>query len=152
MIYKTRSPIPNHVRISFELPSCLWADRIYVVGDFNQWKISHTPMSQDRDGVWRAVVDLPSGTHAEFRYLIDGQWKTDYHADGFVTNNMGAENSVVYANLPEIVPSAEQLNLRRGNRTAPQAGATGKAPRLPPLARKGERVPQRMTSSQLTPA
>lgn len=108
MIYKIPSSIPGHVRIVFELPSCLWADRIFLVGDFNAWQETTTPMQQDRDGVWRATVDLPKGSTCQFRYLIDGQWKTDYHADGFAESGFGAENSVVHATLP--VPVLEGLD------------------------------------------
>src|SRR5690606_3841621 len=101
MIYKSPSPLAGHVRITFELPSCLWADRILLVGDFNHWDSQATPMQQDRDGVWRAVIDLKRGEQAQFRYLIDGQWRTDYHADGSTQNTFGSENSIVYADLPE---------------------------------------------------
>ncbi len=97
MIHKSHSPHSNHVRVVFELPSCIWADRIFLVGDFNQWSKNATPLRQDRDGVWRATVDLLAGSRHEFRYMIDGQWKTDSHADGFATNTYGTENSVVIA-------------------------------------------------------
>lgn len=118
MIYKTLSPLPGHVRVTFELPSCIWADRIYLVGDFNQWSEQATPLRQDRDGVWRATVDLKQGTQAEFRYLIDGQWRTDFHADGEMTNTFGSQNSVVRADLPETVaPAAVQLSSRGRERT-----------------------------------
>lgn len=100
MIHKQPSSYPGHVRIVFELPSCLWADRIYLIGDFNQWDEHATPMRQERDGVWRATVDLPAGQEYQFRYMIDGQWKTDYHADGFAQGIYGADNSVVHTNLP----------------------------------------------------
>lgn len=103
MIHKQPSSYPGHVRVIFELPSCLWADRIYLVGDFNQWNEQATPMHQGRDGVWRAMVDLPAGQQFQFRYLIDGQWKTDYHADGFAQSIYGADNSVVQATLPVAV-------------------------------------------------
>ena len=112
MIHKTQSPVPGHVRVIFELPSCIWADRIFLVGDFNQWSERATPMRQDRDGVWRAVVDVAYGKSCEFRYLIDSQWQTDYHADGYTTNIYGTENSVVYAVLPEGMPLAERLSSR----------------------------------------
>ncbi len=46
MIHKQPSLYPGHVRIVFELPSCLWADRIFLVGDFNQWDEKQTPMRQ----------------------------------------------------------------------------------------------------------
>jgi hypothetical protein len=100
MIRKLASSMPGYVRILFELPSCLWADRIFLVGDFNQWNETATPMHQDRDGVWRVVIDLPQGGSYEFRYLIDGQWTSDSHADGFAQNNFGVSNSIVHAMLP----------------------------------------------------
>lgn len=108
MIHKQPSPFPGHVRVTFELPSCLWADRIYLIGDFNQWDERSTPMRQERDGVWRARVDLPAGNRYQFRYMIDGQWKTDYHADGFAQGHYGADNSVVFAALP--VPTLEETS------------------------------------------
>ncbi len=100
MIRKIAAPTPGYVRVLFELPSCLWADRIFLVGDFNQWNDTATPMHQGRDGVWRATVDLPHGSSYEFRYLIDGKWTSDSHADGFAQNNFGVSNSVVHALLP----------------------------------------------------
>jgi 1,4-alpha-glucan branching enzyme len=101
MIHKTPSPLHGHVRVVFELPSCVWADRIFLVGDFNGWDEHSTPMRQDRDGVWRTTLDLAYGEQCEFRYLIDGQWKTDYHADSFSSNGFGSENSIVQAILPD---------------------------------------------------
>jgi hypothetical protein len=112
MIYKSPSPIPGRVRVTFELPSCIWADRIFLVGDFNQWSQNATPMRQDRDGVWRAVLDLEHGKQCEFRYLIDGQWRTDYHADGATGNDYGTENSVVRATLSEEASASERLSSR----------------------------------------
>jgi hypothetical protein len=107
MIHKTHSPLPGHVRVVFELPASLWADRIFLVGDFNQWNQNATPMRQDRDGIWRAAIDLRYGTQAEFRYLIDGEWRTDYHADGQTYNSFGSENSIVHAELPELTPGLD---------------------------------------------
>ena len=95
MIYKLPSTKPGHVRVMFELPSCLWADRIFVTGDFVQWDREAIPFHQDRDGVWRATVDLPASHRYEFRYLIDGRWQTHYHADGFIDNGYGTDNAVI---------------------------------------------------------
>jgi hypothetical protein len=81
MIYKTTSPIPRHLRVTFELPASLWASQVSVVGDFNEWSQSATPMTQARDGAWRATIDLPSGRCYEFRYRVDGQWRMDAQAD-----------------------------------------------------------------------
>lgn len=65
-------------------------------------------MRQDRDGVWRATVDLPANRQYCFRYLIDGNWQTDYHADGWSENEYGTENSIVdTGTLTEV--AAEEL-------------------------------------------
>ncbi|MGL4648457.1 MAG: isoamylase early set domain-containing protein [Caldilineaceae bacterium] len=95
MIHKMSIPGCDLVRVTFELPSCIWADRIHVVGDFNEWSRTTTPMKQGRDGVWRATVELTPSRRFQFRYLIDGQWQTDWHADGSVNNAFGSDNSVV---------------------------------------------------------
>lgn len=83
MVHKTPSPVAGHMRIVFELPATLWADRVAVTGDFNQWCPASTPLQQAADGVWRAVLDLPVGQQYRFRYLLNGDWRTDSQADGF---------------------------------------------------------------------
>ncbi len=88
MISKSPANRPGYVSIQFELPSCVWADRIFVSGDFNDWNGTAIPMRQERDGVWRARVELESGQRYQFRYLIDGRWQTDNHADGFADNRV----------------------------------------------------------------
>jgi hypothetical protein len=95
MLYKKPSVHPGSVCVTFELPSCVWADRISVSGSFNQWDERGIPLVQGRDGVWRATVDLAAGQRYEFRYWIDGRWQTDYHADGFTDNQYGSHNSVI---------------------------------------------------------
>jgi hypothetical protein len=139
MIYKTRSPLPGHVRVVFELPSFVWADRIYLVGDFNGWNEQATPMQQDRDGVWRAAVDLRSGAQVQFRYLIDGQWRTDYHADGYSQNGFGTENSLVRAELPAESVLAERLS--SGVQDGIQRALTKTNAQVSPL--KTARLPRR---------
>jgi hypothetical protein len=86
----------------------LWADRICVSGTFNDWDEQALPMHQDRDGVWRAQLTLPLGQRHEFRYVIDGRWQTDYHADGFTANNFGSHNSIVDLTLVMVLPMTER--------------------------------------------
>ncbi|HXF61920.1 MAG TPA: isoamylase early set domain-containing protein [Caldilineaceae bacterium] len=100
MLYKTPSPKPGYVRVIFELPASLWADRVFVVGDFNDWDQTATPLRQNRHGVWQAMLDLPAGRCYEFRYLIDGRWCTDAHADKCTPPSAGLSNSVVNTTLP----------------------------------------------------
>lgn len=97
MVHKMTSPLPQHVRVIFELPASTWAVSAAVVGDFNQWSSVATPFKQDRSGTWRASVDLPDGERHEFLYLLDGVSYTDFHTDGWSTNRHGQDNCVVIA-------------------------------------------------------
>ena len=97
MITKTPLPDGQTVRVTFELPSSLWAERVFVVGDFNDWDSTRHEMRQTReDGKWRAVLDLPRGRAFQFRYLVNGSdWHNDWHADHYARNQYGTDNSVL---------------------------------------------------------
>jgi len=102
MIKKSESPTPGYVRTTFELPASMWADQVFLTGDFNDWHPHDLPLRQERDGNWRVVLDLPIGHSYEFRYVIDGEWRVDSHADGSSCNSLGLHNSIVHALLPTI--------------------------------------------------
>ena len=57
------------------------ANRVFLVGDFNAWDISRTPMMRDGDKDWVCRLHLPNGFY-EFLYWADGQWFRDYVAFG----------------------------------------------------------------------
>ena len=98
MIHKTHASVAGYRRVIFELPASLWADRIFVVGDFNHGQPSQTPLVQARDGVWRAALDLPSGQSYHFHYMVNGERRTDFHADGFATAASGFPTSLIDLN------------------------------------------------------
>ena len=85
------------VRVTFELPSSVWAERVNLVGEFNDWDTMSTPMTRERaDANWKAIVELETGRRYCFRYLVDGkEWLNDWHADDFVENSHGSDDSVV---------------------------------------------------------
>ncbi|MFA5028447.1 MAG: isoamylase early set domain-containing protein [Candidatus Methylomirabilota bacterium] len=67
---------------------------VALLGDFNQWNPSSTPMRQIPDGTWWAEITLPPGQH-EYKFLVDGrEWRNDPDAPR-VPNVWGSENSVV---------------------------------------------------------
>ena len=72
------------------------AGRVTVVGDFNDWNPTATPLQpSDRDGVWWVDVPLPPGRH-EYAFLVDGErWVADAHAPGIPEEDFGTTNSVV---------------------------------------------------------
>ena len=123
MIRKQHSPLPGHVRVTFELPSCVWADQVFVTGEFNSWNEHALPMKQSRDGVWRAEVELLEGRIYQFRYLIDGRWQTDHHADGFSGNSYGSQNSLIDVTSAVFFPASILDNQSVGEPVASAAEA-----------------------------
>ncbi len=98
MIHKTfiETDRGSVARVTFTLPDCIWADKIYLVGDFNDWNRTSHPFQNDGTGQWTITVDLELGRAYQFRYLIDGeQWTNDDQADAHVYNRYGTSNFVV---------------------------------------------------------
>jgi 1,4-alpha-glucan branching enzyme len=85
------------VRVTFELPAALWADRVNLVGEFNDWDTAATPMIRDRThDDWRVTLRLPTGRRYLFRYLLDGrEWRNEWRADDYVKTDEGLYSSVV---------------------------------------------------------
>lgn len=83
------------VKVTFAMPAALWADSIYVVGDFNGWDERATPLRQTESG-WMVSLELESGRAYQYRYLLNGtEWHNDWQADGYEPNRFGGDNSVV---------------------------------------------------------
>ncbi len=79
-----------------ELPESIKAERIYLVGDFNNWDPTATPMKRGRQSAFRATLDLEPGRAYQFRYLVNGEhWCNDWHADAYVASGLGHDNCVV---------------------------------------------------------
>lgn len=97
MIYKEELPDGENVRVTFEMPSSLWAERVNLVGDFNDWDTRKDELTQSRaTGNWRISLTLRKGQEYQFRYLVNGRdWHNDWHADKYARNKYGSDNSVV---------------------------------------------------------
>ncbi len=104
MIRKRRSPNAGKVIVTFEIPGSIWADRVNLVGEFNNWDRESLPFQHNREGNWQIELELDQGKEYPFRYLLDGQhWRDDWHADKFEPNPYGGYNSIVIA---EIAPES----------------------------------------------
>jgi 1,4-alpha-glucan branching enzyme len=97
MIQKQQAKKKGSVRVTFELPSNMWAERVNLVGEFNDWDTAATPMSRSRsDANWKASMDLEAGKRYRFRYLVDGkEWLNDWHADDHIENPYGSYDSII---------------------------------------------------------
>lgn len=98
MILKESCPRPDKVLVTFQLPSCIWAESVYLVGDFNGWNRRSHPLLHGRtdDGTWQITLELDKGKTYQFRYLINGRdWQNDWNADNYAANPFGGDNSVL---------------------------------------------------------
>ncbi len=78
-----------------ELPEGLKAECVHLVGEFNDWDTSATPMRRGKGGAFRVLVELEPGREFQFRYLVNGEhWCNDWHADAYVPGGLGEDNCV----------------------------------------------------------
>ena len=85
-------------KVIFTVPKQLgaFASTVHLVGDFNDWNKSITPMKRLKNGSFTATLFLRQDAEYEFRFLLDGlTWENDPQADKYVQNAYGSENSVV---------------------------------------------------------
>lgn len=87
-------------KVTLVLPSTMAhrAQNVNVVGEFNDWDKHATSMTCQKDGSFKAVLELDKDHDYQFRYLIDNKtWMNDSEADGFIPNNLtGEENSLIH--------------------------------------------------------
>lgn len=74
------------------------ATSISLVGSFNQWEKSATPLVQVSPGVWAAQVSLPPGRH-EYAFVVRDatgeRWIADPASASASRDEFGAESSVI---------------------------------------------------------
>lgn len=97
MIEKKPTKDKKKILVIFELPSNMWAERVNLVGSFNDWDTTATPMRRNRsDANWKTSLELDVGKRYRFRYLVDGEeWLNDWHADDHTENPYGSYDSIV---------------------------------------------------------
>lgn len=83
-------------KVTFYTPDSLQADTVHLVGDFNNWSETDTPMKKLKDGRFSVTLDLEADREYQFRYLVNGtEWHNDWEADKYVPNPFIGDNSVV---------------------------------------------------------
>lgn len=74
------------------------AKEAVVVGDFNNWDSTATPMKASKGGDFSVTVELEAGKEYQFRYLLDGSvWTNDTEADKYAPSQFGEPNCVLVA-------------------------------------------------------
>lgn len=73
------------------------AQRVAVVGDFNDWDVAATPLSSS-GGVWSGQLDVPFGRH-EYAFVVDRErWVRDPNAPQAPADEFGVGYSVLVVN------------------------------------------------------
>ncbi|MBI5713974.1 MAG: isoamylase early set domain-containing protein [Chloroflexi bacterium] len=93
---KKRKLANGKVRVTFSMPALEGVGQLYVVGEFNEWSETATPMTKADDGSWSVALTLDANRDYQYRYLADGHiWLNDWDADSYTRNNFGSDNSVL---------------------------------------------------------
>lgn len=85
-------------KVKFIAPEPLTKEtkKIFLAGEFNDWKYEKTLLRKQKNGSYATTLDLDIGEEYQYRYVLDGErWENDYTADKYVPTEVGVENSVV---------------------------------------------------------
>ena len=66
---------------------------VFLAGDFNDWNPRSHRMTR-KDGAFQKRLKLAPGQY-EYKFVVDGEWKTDPAATEQRPNDFGSMNSVV---------------------------------------------------------
>jgi 1,4-alpha-glucan branching enzyme len=96
---KAYSKTRRTCKVTFDLPeeATRGVKAVTLVGDFNNWSLTATPLKPTKDGGFSVSMILDSGREYYFRYCLDGtHWENDWNADKYVPSPFGdSDNSVV---------------------------------------------------------
>lgn len=69
---------------------------IFVVGDFNHWKINESSrLARATDGKWEKRMRLAPGNKYKYKYIIDGEWTVDSQNSEREQNTFGTYDSII---------------------------------------------------------
>lgn len=86
--------MPN-CRVTFRLPkdAAPEAQNVTIVGDFNNWNITETPLKRLKNGDFKVTLELPCNREYRFRYIINAnQWENDECTDKYIPSRYGDDD------------------------------------------------------------
>ena len=76
------------------------ASQVTLVGDFNSWSQTATPLEPGTEpGTWSVTVPLSAGRHV-YAFFVNGKWMTDPRAQTAPDLDFGRANSVLIVQAP----------------------------------------------------
>jgi hypothetical protein len=88
-------PSTREVRLVQFVLTAPKASRVAVVGDFNDWDPSATPLARSDGGSWIAAIPVSPGRHV-YAFIVDGdRWVSDPASPLAPEDDFGIRNSVI---------------------------------------------------------
>jgi len=85
---------PKVIAVTFAL-QLAEAKAVFLCGDFNNWSPTASRMIRhEGNGRWQKCLTLSPGRY-EYKFIVDGEWKTDPAAPQNAVNPFGSINSVL---------------------------------------------------------
>jgi chromosome partitioning protein len=79
------------VSLSIDAPD---AGKVFVAGDFNDWKLDDNSMLRNADGTWKITMNLVPGRY-RYRFVRDGEWIEDPNNPNRAMNPYGQMDSLI---------------------------------------------------------
>lgn len=110
------------VAVYFRLPATIWGDRVALVGDFNGWSPSATPM-RPGEQYWEARMILPAGGCYAYAYLIDdADWCTEGPTRATKQRDSASPVTLQPLDLPQVRSRIADLTALEYGAREPQGG------------------------------
>lgn len=87
--------------------------KVFVMGDFNGWNRSSTPLVETADGAYEISLTLPVGKHP-YQFVIDSAELPDPNNPDRVPNGFGGFNSMLTVGNPDAIPPRLRAEWRPG--------------------------------------
>ena len=115
------------VTFSINAAAAAGAEKAFLVGEFNDWSETATPMKKGADGSFSVKKQFEVNKEYQFRYLLDGKtWINDWKADKYIRAELvNDDNSVVSTYV------AAEANPAAKSAKAPAKKAAAKAEKAP---------------------
>jgi len=87
---KTSSPRKKRVKFEFRADP---GSTVHVAGSFNGWSPTESQMIHEGNSYTTTLL-LPRGRH-EYKFVVDGIWRSDPECPEWAPNDKGSLNSVI---------------------------------------------------------
>ena len=126
------------------------AEKAYLVGEFNDWSETATPMKKNADGSFSVKKQFEVNKEYQFRYLLDGKtWINDWKADKYIRSELvNDDNSVVSTYIAE----APKASAKKAPAKKAPAKSAAKAPAKKEAAKPAAKKPAAKKTATKAPA